>query len=247
MIKIVTLLVFSLFIQNIYANTVWEYVDTKLEKKKFSRWSLSSWFYQQEKMAYQDQWLAMNTHEDKILTEFYIDYAKSNFDSDTADNDNEESKGITSELGMYWGLIGLTARYENYDEIFKQEEVALNLRVVGTSQQSTNLTFTYGSRHFYGNETENFQQNFYGGDISLYLVPFFGFDARYRYYIGAENENQTHELDSQRSQWGAFLDISFLRIFAYQFEENLTFKTISTGGQIDRQIKGTATGVRLYF
>ena len=46
------------------AETVWEYVDRKLEKKEFKRWSLSSWLYEKEKFAYQDQWLAMNTDSD---------------------------------------------------------------------------------------------------------------------------------------------------------------------------------------
>lgn len=231
----------------VFGETVWEYVDRKLEKKKFKRWSLSSWFYQQEKMALQDQWLAMNIEEDHILTEFYIDYAKSSFDVDTANNTNEEKAGWTGEAGLYWGILGLTGRQEAYQDIYTQKEAAINLRVIGSSQQSTNLTFTYGVRQLDGDSTENFQQNFYGGDISLYLVSFFGFDGRFRYYNRDLNEQETTELRSQRSQWGAFLDISFIRIFAYQFEENLTFKTMATGAIFEQQIKGTATGVRLFF
>jgi hypothetical protein len=243
------LLLLAIFLVPLSAmgETVWEYVDRKLEKKKFKRWSLSSWFYQQEKMALQDQWLAMNIEEDHILTEFYIDYAKSTFDVDTADNLNEEKAGWTAEAGMYWGILGFTGRQEAYEDIYTQKEAAINLRVIGSSQQSTNLTFTYGVRQLDGDNTENFQQNFYGGDISLYLVSFFGFDGRFRYYNRELNEQETTELRSQRSQWGAFLDISFIRIFAYQFEENLKFKNMSTQAVSEQQIKGTATGIRLYF
>lgn len=249
MSKILFLLLMALSSQAIQAKdkTVWEYVDRKLEKKKFKRWSLSSWFYQQEKMALQDQWLAMNIDEDYVLKEFYIDYAKSTFDVDTANNENEEKAGGTGEFGMYYGLIGLTGRQESYDDIYTQKEAAINLRVIGSSQQSTNLTFTYGVRQLNGNSNEDFQQNFYGGDISLYLVSFFGFDGRFRYYERDLNEDESTELRSQRSQWGAFIDISFLRIFAYQFEENLKFKNMSSQSITEQQIKGTATGIRLYF
>lgn len=246
-LKIISLVLLSVFSFSLQAETVWEYVDRKLEKKKFKRWSLSSWMYQRQKMALQDQWLAMNIEDDYILTEFYIDYAKGRFDSDTANNDNEEIEGITSEAGMFWGILGLTGRYEEYDEVYKQREAAINLRLIGSSQQSTNLTVTYGMREFYGNNTEDFNQTFYGGDISLYLVSFFGFDARYRFYNEAENELSTHQMRSSRSQWGAFLDISFLRIFAYQFEENLEFTELATSSLTELQIKGTAAGVRLYF
>lgn len=251
MSKILAILLLVLSSQAIHARvkdkTVWEYVDRKLEKKKFKRWSLSSWFYQQEKMALQNQWLAMNIEEDYILTEFYIDYAKSSFDVDTSDNLNEEKAGGTAEAGMYWGILGLTGRHESYDDIYTQKEAALNLRVIGSSQQSTNLTLTYGMRQLNGDSSEDYQQSFYGGDISLYLVSFFGFDGRFRYYERDLNEDETTELRSQRSQWGAFIDISFLRIFAYQFEENLKFKTMSTSAIFEQQIKGTATGIRLYF
>jgi hypothetical protein len=247
--KIKTLISFIIILAsfNLHAETVWEYVDRKLEKKKFKRWSLSSWLYKRQKMALQDQWLAMNIEEDYILTEFYIDYAKGRFDSDTADNNNEQVEGVTSEAGLFWGIIGLTGRYENYEEVYNQKEAALNLRLIGSSEQSTKLTATYGIREFYGNDTEDFTQTFYGGDISLYLVSFFGFDARYRLYNEQENEQKTHLMKSNRAQWGAFIDISFLRIFAYQFEENLEFTQISNSNTTELQIKGTAAGVRLYF
>lgn len=229
------------------AETVWEYVDRKLEKKKFKRWSLSSWFYTREKMALQDQWLAMNIEEDYILTEYYIDYSKSNFDRDTADNTNEEETGLVGEIAGYWGVIGLTGRNEEYGDIYSQQEGSISLRLIGSSHQSTHLQAVYGVRKFKGSAVEDFTQNFYGGDISLYLTSFFGFDGRYRYYIRAENPDETHALRSSRSQWGAFIDISFLRIFTYQFEENLLFDDFSQPGLTELQIKGTAAGVRIYF
>jgi hypothetical protein len=229
------------------AETVWEYVDRKLEQKKFSRWSLSSWMHQKEKMGLQDQWLAMNTLDNKILKEFYIDYSKSTFDSDTANNDNKASPGFTSEAAFYFGVLGLSARFEKYDELYEQKEAAINLRLIGSSHQATHLIATFGARQFYGNETEEFQQNFYGGDIALYLVPFFGFDGRYRYYNNAQNQAESHQMRSSRSQWGAFLDLAFIRLFVYQFEENIDYKTLATSAIEKRQIKGTATGLRFYF
>lgn len=227
--------------------TVWEYVDSKLEKKKFKRWSLSSWFYQQEKMALQDQWLAMNLDESSVFWEFYIDYAKSDFDADTADNTNEATSGYSTEAGLYLGFLGLVGRKEQYDEYYVQTESSLNLRLIGSNHQATHLIVTYGRRKFEGGEVEQFQQNFYGGDISLYLVSFLGFDGRYRVYETAENDAGTAEMDSTRVQWGAFIDLWFARIYAYQFEENLSFKTLATNIVQERQIKGTAAGLRFYF
>ncbi len=248
-----SLLIFSLIsafvlpAESLAKETVWEYVDRKLEKKKFKRWSLSNWFHTQEKIALQNQWLAMNIHEDGILTEYYIDYAKSKFDRDTSDNSNVEDDGVTGEAAAYWGIFGLVFRQEEYGSLYTQREASVNLRLIGSSHQSTHLTATYGARQFRGNSQEEFDQNFYGGDISLYLLPFLGFDGRYRYYINAENSQGTQSLRSDRTQWGMFIDISFVRFFTYQFEENLLFNDFSSPELSELQIKGTAAGIRLYF
>jgi hypothetical protein len=245
---LLTLISVSLFFSTlVQAETVWEYVDKKLEKKKFKRWSLGSWLYTKEKMGLQDQWLSMNIDNEGILTEYYIDYAKSSFDRDTADNTNEEDDGFTGELGAYWGIFGLVGRSEEYGNLYKQKEASLNIRLIGSSHQSTHLTATYGVRDFKGSAQEEFNQNFYGGDVSLYLLPFLGFDGRYRYYINTENSQGTHSLKSSRSQWGMFIDIAFVRFFTYQFEENLVFNDHSSPSLNELQIKGTAAGIRLYF
>ena len=236
-----------LFCSVAQAETVWEYVDKKLEKKKFKRWSLGSWLYTKEKMGLQDQWLSMNIDSDGVLSEYYVDYAKSNFDRDTADNTNEEDDGFTGEFGAYWGILGIVGRVEEYGNIYTQKEGSINLRLIGSSHQSTHLTATYGIRDFKGSAEEEFKQNFYGGDISLYLLPFLGFDGRYRYYINTENSQESHSLRSARSQWVMFIDIAFVRFFTYQFEENLVFNDHSSPILKELQIKGTAAGIRLYF
>jgi hypothetical protein len=230
------------------ANTVWEYVDSKLEKKEFKRWSLANWFYQKEQYALQDQWLAMNLDSDGVFVEFYLDYAKSSFDLDTADNSNKNTVGHTTESAVYMGFLGLSYRYEEYTSHFTQKEGALNLRLIGSSHQATHLILSYGTREFVGvDDSEEFTQNFYGGDISLYLTSFLGFDGRYRVYSRAESEDGALEMESTRSQWGAFIDIYNVRIFAYQFEENYDFKFTGSGVDNEKQTKGTATGIRLYF
>jgi hypothetical protein len=227
---------------------VWEYVDSKLEKKEFKRWSLANWFYQKEQFALQDQWLSMNVDNDGVFVEFYTDYARSTFDLDTSDNSNENTVGHTTESGLYAGFLGLTYRYEEYVSHFNQKELALNLRLIGSSHQSTHLIFSYGLRDFKGVvESEEFKQNFVGGDISLYLTSFLGFDGRYRSYGRVESVDESLEMESTRVQWGAFIEFSFMRIFAYQFEENFDYKILSSGNSNEKQTKGTATGVRFYF
>ena len=246
MIKLLLILLFLPL--NLKANTVWEYVDSKLEKKEFKRWSLSSWLYQKEQFTLQDQWLAMNLGSDGIFVEFYTDYAKSDFDLDTSDNSNENTVGHTTESALYAGFLGLTYRYEEYVSHYYQKEAAINLRIIGSSHQSTHLILSYGTREFTGvAEGEEFKQSFYGGDISLYLTSFLGFDGRYRSYSRVESIDKSLEMESNRTQWGVFLDISFIRIFAYQFEENFDFKLTGTGVTNEKQTKGTATGIRLYF
>ena len=230
------------------ANTVWEYVDKKLEKKEFSRWSLSSWLYDKEKFALQDQWLSMNLANDGVFFEFYLDHARSNFDVDTANNQNEKTSGHSSEIAAYLSFVGVSYRLEDYNGNYDQKETALNLRLIGSSHQSTHLIITGGQREFTGiNNTELFTQSFYGGDISLYLVSFFGFDARYRVYSEADSDDGTYTMSSSRTQWGAFIDLAWARLFAYQFEENFEFTRNQTGQDDKRQTKGTAAGIRLYF
>lgn len=229
------------------AETVWEYVDSKLEDKKSKRWSLSNWLFMKEKFALQDQWLAMNTKNDAPMTEFYIDYSQLKFDSDTANNENEEETGVNVEAAIYYSIIGLSYRSETYEDLYSQQEGALNLRIIGTSHQSTHLILSAGGRIFEDEIEGEYRQTFYGGDISLYLLPFLGFDARYRRYLNTENDDSTSEIESARSQWGMFIDLSFVRIFTYQFEENFDYKTLSTGNKFEQQIKGTGLGIRLYF
>ena len=241
------LLLLLICFDSLAQQTVWEYVDEKLEKKEFKRWSLSSWFYQKEKMALQDQWLAMNLEEGSVFWEFYLDYAKSDFDADTADNTNETTSGHSSEAGLYIGFLGIVGRQESYDSYYTQTESSLNLRLIGSNHQATHLILNYGRRKFAGGTQEQFQQDFFGGDISLYLTSFLGFDGRYRVYAKAKNDLETAEMESTRSQWGAFIDLWAIRIFAYQFEENLEFTNLATSILQKRQIKGSATGIRLYF
>ena len=247
MIKLLVLGMILFMSNGLHAETVWEYVDRKIENKKVKRWSLSNWLFMKEKFALQDQWLAMNTNNESIPVEFYIDYSKLEFDSDTANNENETEVGINGEAAVYYSIIGLSYRGETYEELYTQQEGALNLRLIGTSHQSTHLILTAGGRIFEDEADGEFRQTFYGGDISLYLLPFLGFDGRYRRYLNAENDEQTTEIESTRTQWGMFIDISFFRIFTYQFEENFDYKTISTGSKVEQQIKGTGLGVRLYF
>ncbi len=232
----------------VHAETVWEYVDRKLEKKEFKRWSLSSWLYKKDKMALQDQWLAMNLDNDGIFWEAYVDYAKSDFDVDTANNLNEKTSGHTTESAIYVGFLGISYRYEDYDTHYKTTDWALNLRLIGSSHQATHLLLSYGQRRFEGiDDTELFTQNFFGASISLYLLPFLGFDGHYRSYYRVLADDGSYELESKRTQWGAFIDLAMVRIFAYQFEENFDFKVMASGVIDKRQTKGTAVGLRLYF
>jgi len=246
--KIVLCLMIVFFVNHSQAETVWEYVDKKLEKKEFKRWSLSSWLYDKEKFALQDQWLAMNLDNDGIFFEFYADYSKTKFDVDTANNQNIETTGHSTEVAAYIGFLGFTYRYDEFNSHYNQKDSAINLRLIGSSHQATHLILTYGQRRLIGiDDTEEFTQNFYGGDISLYLLPFLGFDGRYRIYSRVESDDGTYEMESKKTMWGAFIDISFVRIFAYQFEENFDFTVLGTGVDSERQTKGTATGIRLYF
>lgn len=242
------ILLFTITSFTAHAETVWEYVDKKLEKKEFKRWSLSSWLYDKEKFALQDQWLAMNLGDDSIFMEFYIDYSQTKFDIDTADNENIETTGNSSEVAAYIGFLGISYRFDKFSTQYEQTDTALNLRIIGSSHQATHLVLTYGERNLKATaDDEDFTQSFYGGDISLYLLPFLGFDARYRQYNKAESNLGTLEMSSNKTTWGAFIDISFVRIFAYQFEENFEYTTLVDGSLSERQTKGTATGIRLYF
>jgi hypothetical protein len=124
--------------------------------------------FSKEKFALQDQWLALNTRDDESPVEFYVDYSKLQFDSDTANNENEDEVGVNTEAALYYSVIGLNYRYELYEDLYSQQEGSLNLRLIGTSHQSTHLILTGGGRVFSDDDLGDFRQTFYGGDISLY-------------------------------------------------------------------------------
>jgi len=244
MIKVLILLFISNFS---YGETVWEYVDKKIEDRKTKRWSLSNWLFMKEKFALQDQWLALNTNESSMPLDFYVDYSKLKFDSDTADNQNEEEVGVNVESALYYSIIGISYRYELYEDLYNQKEGGLNIRLIGTTHQSTHLIISGGGRVFDDDALGEFRQTYYGGDMALYLLPFLGFDGRYRRYLNSENEDKTHEMESIRTQWGMFVDLGPIRIFTYQFEENIELNQLSNGADTEQQIKGTGLGMRVYI
>ncbi len=228
-------------------STVWEYVDARQEKKEFKRWSLSNWFYQKETMRLQDQWLLLNLDDGFIFTEFYTDYSNTTFDQNTQTEDDLENPGIASETGLYLAFLGFTYRYEKYDDLYFQKEGALNLRLIGSSHQATHLILTYGNRYFADDSLGDFDQKFYGGDISLYLTSFLGFDGRYRIYNETKTGLENHKISGTRTQWGVFVDLSFLRLFATQFEEDIELKGLDGVSDDERQVKGTSFGARIYI
>ncbi|MCT4641706.1 MAG: hypothetical protein N4A33_05360 [Bacteriovoracaceae bacterium] len=239
-------LVLSIFIANFsHAGTVWDYVNKRMERKEFKRWTLGSWFQSKQEYGLQNQWLVLNTDNSGLAVEFYTDYAKTKFDNDTNDNDTTKTDGFSSETALYIAFLGFSYRYEDYD-FYDQKEYAVNLRLIGSSHQTTHLILSYGKRDFEDDVNGTFEQSFYGADISLYLVSFLGFDARYRIYDRELNNEKTYEMSSKRFQWGGFIELNFLRLFVYQFEEDLDIKQLGVGNS-KQQIKGTAFGARVYF
>lgn len=237
-------LILALFIvlltsKALMAETVWEYVDKKMEQRKKARWSLSSWLLMKERFALQDQWLALNTKEEDYPFEMFIDYAKGEWVTEDVREANDKSLFYSGRI--YYSIFGLgMARMDSFQTTIERDQF-LSLRLIGSSHQSTHLIVNYGKRDHEHDSFGEFSMPFYQAELSLYLLPFLGVSGAHLKTQKTQNDLNTNSLETIQNSWQVFIDVSQLRLFFESREMIHQYDAVKT------QEKLKFLGLRLYL
>lgn len=211
------------------AEGVYTVIVKKQEEKKSSRWSLADWLVTKKKIALMDQWLALNSST--TWFEFIFDYSSGAVDK--FQDSNLERLGAA----LYIKFLGLEYTKYNFTTLENKDEYKLNLLLLGSSVQSTHIRAFYGSRR-----DSTYDQDLYGGSLTLYIASFLGTELTYTKLKEANSSDGLSTIEGERVEYGVFLELSFLRVYLSNFKERNTFS--GTGPRVD---EGTIIGAKLFF
>jgi hypothetical protein len=215
----------------------------KQEAKDAKRWSLSEWLAQKSKNKLMDTWLGYNLPSPY---EFYLSVDTSSLEREVDTNGTLSSqtfRNYRGSFGAFVTAVGLHGEYESSDEELQQWKALFMVRLLGSSDQSTNFTIHYG---LMGREENDDPTQFQvgGGRINLYLIKAFALTGQYDYIFNAESENGV-EQEGFRYEAGAFIEFGALRFYGSWFEEVIEILNAPSPTEQTRQ--GILFGARLYF
>lgn len=222
---------------------VYEVIVRKQEEKKAVRWTLADWLLTKQKMALMDQWLAL--HSSSTLFEFFLEGSGGMLDGRSSLESMDKSKtSYRYQAAFYLRAIGIQGGVDKFSGFQDSSFYQGNLILLGSSAQSTNIQVHYGKRNL-NTQYGEFGPTYWGVSGSLYLLPFLGGLYEYRNYSSDESAGNSFS-DRKRQEYGAFLDIWFLRLRGTYFKERSTFNTTANGA-FDQRISGWWFGGQLFF
>ncbi len=237
-------------IANSYAQSrdVVTVIVERQETKKRTGWTLSDWLDTKYRIGLQNQWLAFHSGgSDGVLYDFYLGGGGGEFkmtgDNIPVDQQDVKEKEYNFFGAFYISLIGIEYRYEKSNVVYSQDEGNVDLRIFGTSTQTTNLVLQYGVRNLNEIQFGKFQQQFAGGYLGIYIFRFLGIEGRYRNYFWNTVQEGDMKMMSQRFDYGVFLEVQFLRIFANIFQEKFDYEN----PELVQERNGLNLGIRINF
>ncbi|MEZ4873854.1 MAG: hypothetical protein R2827_16760 [Bdellovibrionales bacterium] len=121
---------------------VYEVVVKKQEKKERTRWTLTDWLAQKERIRMMDYWLAMNTSDNPFEFSIGMDTGDLTLETDDGTTVVDTSERASQyHLSAFATIVGISGRLVDNSDDYDGSELAFNLRLLGSSQQNTNLTF----------------------------------------------------------------------------------------------------------
>ncbi len=220
----------------------------KGDDKYRDRWTLGDWFETQRQTRLQDMWLAGNREDD--LYDFMMG-GRTGVRTTTVDGvpSNLRSRGIQAEAIAYATLIGLEGHYLDLESEGYGWQGSIGVRLIGDSQQNTNLTVLYGvglKQEFdvaaqTSDEVENQHAK---ARVTLYLTRAFGAEASYQKTMAGNSRNGA-EVEGSSVEATVFLDFSFLRLSGTWSRETRLrkFQAISS----ERNRESIDAGLKLFF
>lgn len=223
---------------------VYKVIIQKQQEKKSSRWTLAEWLGTKKKMALMDQWLALNTKSPLFelhLMGLFGDLEETSSSSGVTEKNTYRASAelLVKFLGFSYeqGKLSTSQDFTSYE---------IQLMILGSSLQSTGLRGFYGLRNLDWSTVDKFKTPYYGGLLTIYLLPFLGIDGRYQIIADKNSENNQWSLASEEIRLGAFLEYSLLRIGAKTFKERQVIKQNGTYSQSLRH-EGVLLEASLFF
>lgn len=237
------LIVFMIFATQLsYAYDYWSDLTQRYDKKDQKRWTVSDWLSQKKQFNLMDNWLAANR-----ATNFFEMYLSGSQLSYTLSEDGTEtSDQALNRYGgaFYLSIFGFGMEQDSSSDEFTVSNQSLYLRLLGTEVQGTHFTVYYGQRNYKEDSNNYSQENpFYGALINLYLFPVFGLEANYQVLMSAKDSDNVN-VEGTRSEYGAFFDLYFLRLYGNVYSESITK---ASGTPLKRERTGTDLGIKLFF
>ncbi|MBX3023199.1 MAG: hypothetical protein KF799_16110 [Bdellovibrionales bacterium] len=224
-----------------------DFMKGKTESKASSRWTLSDWLSQKNKMRLADQWLMANRAGDGWF-EFNPSATTGSYKVSVDSGSGSTSVTRNSQkytLDMYVSLLNLYAEYEKSGDDLEEYGGAVGLRVFGASSQTTNLVARYGFQRSQSLSTQERWDNPYAeGLLQLYILQNFGLNGQYRYFF-PKDSNHGERLEGHRTSAGAFLEFLFVRFYANFYQQPM--KRTSGGTVTTEKRDGYEAGARFFF
>jgi hypothetical protein len=226
-----------------------DFPGERQDNKIQTRWTLFDWLAQKEHMALLDSWLAVNRQANIFEIfggggpEFF--HYKSTSNGTTTET---SEKGSLYRAGLYAWNFGLEGEYENTGNHLEGMAGIAAIRLLGTSNQGTNLTVKYGMRRLVdsGDATEyQWRNHLAEGTLTLYLFSFFGLHGGYRHYFKATSNTGAVDMEGGRAMGGGFIELGWLRLYGELFKETMERDDGTTLTEKERA--GVAAGGTLYF
>ncbi len=230
-----------------FSEGTFELIVKKKEQKELNRWSLAEWLDTKQRFKLMDMWLALHTSDNTY--EFFLGYQKNTFDRELNQGGPTVKEGFNEELisfDAFASIVGL-----NYKNFTSTEGVTgwqgeFLLRVLGTSNQNTNLTLSYGVKNRVDKSVlnlQNYENNFYKISLTLYFIKHFGLLMSQTSLIEKTNSAAV-KVSGSSTQYQLFIDYGIVRIFggAYTEKQDYAGGTTSTIART-----GTYAGLKLFF
>lgn len=223
----------------------------KSSQKKTTRWTLEEWLAQKDRNRMMDLWLGMYAPSPY---EFYLAIGQQDhLLKDTGVSQTEQNQSLFGQIGAYATILGVTGEYQNntLDKV-SDTSGALNLRVAGNAVQGTHLIAFYGNRNrkMQRDQTDFYlRQNFYGGDLNLYLNKWIGLSGRYLKFIEI-SDSVLGTIGGDQVEVGLFIDFENFRIEGRTFKEvqkEVPLNSSSAGSERMVERLGSRVSLQLFF
>jgi hypothetical protein len=250
---------FILFLLIFCAPTAWSLdlsPSTPTQSAKSARrWSLSQWMEQKGKVQWMDLWLKTpydtggSRGDGPWIYDVYIggDYNLHDRESTgtlTPLPAAADFRSISYHAGFFISVFGLHGKYENSEtEERTVLDGLLQLRLLGVSDQASNITLFYGvHQEELLNDKVTLPQA--GGSVTFYLVNAWAVQGRYQHFFKTESD-AGNNAEGYRFEGTTWVEWGGVRFFGTWFHEPMEYATPTGDMRLIRD--GVSAGIRVYL